>query len=293
MSLIPEQTPSELHANYLRAAKFDIDPTQKLGISDDGPGFLTVEGEGPLIGRRSIFLRLAGCNLRCGGFKSADSPHGCDSYISWSKQTRYTFTELAKYYEETLATSSKTYKDLLIAGDVILKITGGEPMLQQEKVFNFIAYLEVRWCDDLRENDTTLLIDFETNATMIPGALTNNRYLAVDGLRSRITYTTSPKLEFNGDPLVKRYNGQALQWHKSNGSAFKFVVRSAQDIKEIEEHYVDKYKIPRENVWLMPCAGSRDEHIKVGADVAELAKEHGYHFSPRLHLLLWDMALKV
>jgi len=43
----------------------------------------------------------------------------------------------------------------------------------------------------------------------------------------------------------------------------------------------------------MPCAGSRAEHIAIAEEIAEFAKQQYFKFSPRLHLLVWDMALKV
>ena len=43
----------------------------------------------------------------------------------------------------------------------------------------------------------------------------------------------------------------------------------------------------------MPCCGSRDEHTEKSTMVAELCKEHHFKFSPRLQLVIWDMALKV
>ena len=53
------------------------------------------------------------------------------------------------------------------------------------------------------------------------------------------------------------------------------------------------FDIPRDRIWLMPCAGSRVEHIERAEEIADLAKAHHFKFSPRLHLLIWDMALKV
>jgi hypothetical protein len=43
----------------------------------------------------------------------------------------------------------------------------------------------------------------------------------------------------------------------------------------------------------MPVAGSREEHITNAPAVAEYAKALNVKFSSRLHLLVWDMALKV
>jgi len=39
--------------------------------------FYSIQGEGKLSGRPSLFIRVGGCNLTCPGF----SNHGCDSLI--------------------------------------------------------------------------------------------------------------------------------------------------------------------------------------------------------------------
>lgn len=76
----------------------DIDTLSKqtLFLSDDRI-FYTIEGEGRLVGRPSVFMRLSMCNLTCKGFASADAPHGCDSYISWSVKNKMTFNEIDQY----------------------------------------------------------------------------------------------------------------------------------------------------------------------------------------------------
>jgi hypothetical protein len=43
----------------------------------------------------------------------------------------------------------------------------------------------------------------------------------------------------------------------------------------------------------MPCCGSREEHIERAPAVAEYAKAMDVNFSPRMHLLIWNKALKV
>ena len=70
-----------------------IDSTKTLFLSDDFV-FYTLEGEGRYIGYPSVFMRMSMCNLTCIGFKSEDSPNGCDSYISWSKKNKMTFEEM-------------------------------------------------------------------------------------------------------------------------------------------------------------------------------------------------------
>jgi len=248
--------------------------TDYLLVSDDGPGFHTIEGEGELIGKPSVFLRLFGCNLTCKGWATPDSPNGCDSYISWSKKNTYTFEEMFKFYEENKLVEK------LERGDV-WKITGGEPMLRQEPILKFVEQFTARY-------RFTPRVDIETNGTIIPSPT----WLAWP---HDTTFTVSPKMSNNGDPEIKRYNRATLKWHVNNGSCFKFVVNTPEDLKELYEKYINEpnIKVPKNRIWLMVMAGSRTEHVERAAQVAELCKEHGFNFSPRLQLIIWDKALRV
>lgn len=71
--------------------------------------FYTIQGEGPYSGMPSVFLRLAGCNLRC---------RWCDT--NFETGARYASAEdIALEIKET----ARGVTDLVV-------ITGGEPMLQ-------------------------------------------------------------------------------------------------------------------------------------------------------------------
>ena len=236
--------------------------------------FYTIEGEGEFIGQPSVFLRLFGCNLTCKGFISDDAPYGCDSFISWSKKNKLTFNELFGLLEKN------NYIDHLKAG-AIFKYTGGEPMVRQKQLLKFTqAFIE--------KYEFLPRIDFETNATIQPDEQWVDKY--------RATFTTSPKLTTNGDPEERTYKPDVLSWHVRSGSSFKFVITGSEDIEEIWRKYMTKESGVRaslKRVWFMPCAGSRAEHINKAEAVAEYAKAMHVNFSPRLHLLLWDKALRV
>ncbi len=245
-----------------------------LLISDDGPGFYTIEGEGEYVGQPSVFMRLFGCNLTCKAFISKDSPYGCDSYISWSKKNKYTFEEMFEFYEKNNLIEH-------LRNRAIFKITGGEPTLRQTPLLRFMEAFVKRY-------EFVPRIDFETNATLIP----DERWVTDFGA----TFTTSPKLTTNGDPEEKTYKPEVLRWHVTHNSGFKFVINSDRDIEEIWRKYVDDYEginVPLQRVWFMPCCGSRQEHIERAQAVVEYAKAMHVNFSPRLHLLVWDKALKV
>ena len=242
----------------------------ELSLSDDKI-FYTIEGEGEYIGQPSVFMRMAMCNLTCKGFTSTDSPHGCDSYVSWSVKNRMTFDQVAEHLDK--------YAKHLAAG-AIWKLTGGEPLLQQARLLKFVEFYTGTSLSGFIPR-----IDFETNATILPDERWANEINA--------TFTTSPKLESNGDDESLRYKPEVLRYHASIDSGFKFVVQSEEDLDEVHEKYVRKFEIPRRRVWLMPACGSRDEHIETSSVVADWAKERDYNFSPRLQLVIWDKALKV
>lgn len=73
--------------------------------------FVSIDGEGPTAGALSVFVRFAGCNLRCGW---------CDTSYAWREEPgteRLTAREIADYIRS--------------AGVRHVTLTGGEPLLQE------------------------------------------------------------------------------------------------------------------------------------------------------------------
>lgn len=246
---------------------------ETLFLSDDKI-FYTIEGEGEFIGKPSVFMRLAMCNLTCKGFASEDSPHGCDSYVSWSVKNKMTFENIFKLMEDNGYIAH-------LKNNAILKLTGGEPLIQQKQLLKFIEAFKNRY-------GFIPIIDFETNATLVPDLAWIEKWNA--------TFTTSPKLTTNGDPEEKTYVPNVLKWHVAVKSGFKFVITSDKDIEEIWKKYVKDDKginVPLDRIWFMPCCGSREEHVENATAVAEYAKAMHVNFSPRLQLVIWNKALRV
>lgn len=74
--------------------------------------FESIQGEGPEIGMRAVFVRLYGCNLKC---------EGCDTRYSWN----------GRYAELNMDDIEQQVYDFGIPNVII---TGGEPLLQKTAV---------------------------------------------------------------------------------------------------------------------------------------------------------------
>lgn len=108
-------------------------PVEKIKIEEI---FTSIQGEGPYIGTKQIFIRLCGCNLNC---------NYCDTYTGTINAKDYTVEELCN----VIAKETNIHS---------ISLTGGEPLLHSEflldfcKKVNIPVYLETNatLCDKLR-----------------------------------------------------------------------------------------------------------------------------------------------
>lgn len=97
--------------------------------------FYSIQGESTYAGRPCVFVRLAGCNLRC---------RWCD--------TAYAFHEGEQRSVEQVLEQVRAYKCSLV------EITGGEPLLQEE-VYPLMARLLLEGYEVLIETGGSLSVD--------------------------------------------------------------------------------------------------------------------------------------
>ncbi len=208
-------------------------------IDGEAEVFYSLQGEGTRAGEPAVFLRLAGCNRRCSW---------CDTKYSWETGLELTEEEVAR---RMLAFDCRHFV-----------ITGGEPLLQTEKLENL--------CLLLPENS---IIEVETNGTLAPSPI----------LAQRVNqWNVSPKLRHSENNASLR--PEILSSFVSLPEAwFKFVVRGEEDWAEIES-----LGLPRKRLLLMPCAADRESYRRALPEVCEMCLRHGVRLSPRLHVELWD-----
>ena len=184
---------------------------------------------------------------------------GCKSHCKWC-DTKYAWDPAAgtKYDTEKVKSQVISYE----CGNLV--ITGGEPITNP-------ALPEL--CDIFAKEDFHITIE-TSGIKFIPN-------LPVSLM------SISPKLS-NAEPQVD-LNAGALQLLIDNYRfQLKFVVEAPADIDEIKNCLASLKNVPKESVYLMPQAAGRAEYIEKSQMTAQLCKETGFDFSPRLQVMLWD-----
>lgn len=233
------------------------DLNDKFIVSGDGV-FASFQGEGFTIGRPAVFFRLQLCNLHC---------KWCDTFYTWDKNSPDYLKEQKLWtIMETVSEIKKAWKKKFFESvGKRLVITGGEPLIQQEKLIKLVSLLS-DW-----------EIEIETNGTIKPH----------NPLKSRCQFNVSPKLENSGNSAETRYTQEILSGFSSlNNSWFKFVVVAPDDFKEIDR-IVTKCHIPTNKVIIM-AEGNEEEIVK--RNMIQLLPEiekRGFRVLPRLQLILF------
>ncbi|MFD1635093.1 7-carboxy-7-deazaguanine synthase QueE [Haloplanus ruber] len=229
--------------------------------------FYSLQGEGKLAGTPSVFIRTSGCNLRC---------WFCDSYHTSWKPT-HSWMSIEDIIDEV-----RTFDE---ADHVVL--TGGEPLIHEESV---------KLLDELADYGYHTTV--ETNGTIYRDTAIDLASISPK-LRSS-TPTTERDPDGEGEWAnrhdSRRINLDALRQLVTNyESQLKFVITGADDFEEITD-LVERVRnqtqiaVPDDDVLLMPEGRTRDELADTRTTVAELAMDHGYRYTPRLHVDLWNDA---
>jgi 7-carboxy-7-deazaguanine synthase len=215
--------------------------------------FYSLQGEGMLVGVPSVFVRLSGCVLRC---RWCDTKYALDFSVGEDLEPAEIVERVCRWP----------------CGFVVL--TGGEPMTGSDSAARpGLADLTGR----LKAAGKHVTIE-TAGVLFIPG-------LACDLM------SISPKPAYGkpcqeGGPvgsdlqvvrrLIREYPYQ-----------IKFVVESREDIREIQGAIAALGPVALERVMLMPQAATAEELRSRSGLVAELCRETGLRFGPRLHVQLW------
>ena len=215
--------------------------------------FYSLQGEGFLAGVPSVFVRLAGCPLRC---------KWCDTKYAWDQRAGqdYTIAEIVKTVQQWPCK--------------FIVITGGEPMInsdlpqlvRQLKAADKHITIETAGIAYIPD----LACDLMSISPKLSNSAPTDPELAAIHEDSRLDIAVLGK-------LIDSYQFQ-----------LKFVVDSKSDLAEIQRTLKETGNVDSKKVMLMPQAVTRDELLAKSAIVADICKQTGFVFSQRLQVLLWD-----
>lgn len=226
--------------NYLEVSEFFTD---------------TIQGEGVYTGHPATFLRLKGCTLNC---------NWCDSKEVWRTGHKYSFRYLFQLLEDYQVIEKLEEGQHLV-------ITGGSPLLQQNRLYAFILAFQDTY-------EFTPFIELENEAVLSPSL----------GMISVVDcWNNSPKLRSSKN--VGYFKWEILhEMGDLSNSWFKFVITSENDWKEIQANFIDSELIRKDQIILMPEGATREALQKNTAMVVELAIKYNVRYSGREHITLWN-----
>jgi len=215
--------------------------------------FYSLQGEGFLAGVPSVFVRLAGCPLRC---------RWCDTKYAWDEKAGKNYS-----IDKIIQTVQQWPCKLVV-------ITGGEPMinsdlpqlLRQLKTADKHITIETAGIAYIPEMPCDLI----SISPKLSNSAPTDPELASIHEDSRLDIAVLGK-------LIDSYQFQ-----------LKFVVDSKSDLAEIQQTLEKTGNVDFEKVMLMPQAATRDELLLKSPMVAEMCKQTGFAFSQRLQVLLWN-----
>jgi len=226
--------------------------------------FCSLQGEGPLSGTPSLFIRTSGCTLNC--------PF-CDTKFAWKNGSiNLDIEEILDELEE-----KKVINHIVI--------TGGEPLLEcnHKELETFLNQLDA------------FNITFET--TLLSGSdvlfeSTARRELVRYGLLflRDFHYVISPKFDPRCYPFsvskedIFKFYGDSI---RGFNACFKLIYdKNDLDISE----FIEKSKVNLDNLWIMPMTPipfDKELYKKSCENTAEFCIKKGLKYSPRIHIDIW------
>ena len=211
--------------------------------------FYSIQGEGSLAGVPSVFVRTSGCNLRC---VWCDTP-----YTSW-------YPEGGDWTLERILAAVDAYP----ARHVV--VTGGEPMIARE-IVELTHGLRARGRHITIETAGTVFAPVACDLMSISPKLANST--PADEWEER-----HERLRIQPDVVRRLMADYDYQ--------LKFVVARPEDIAEVRD-LVGMFKADSAKAILMPEGIDASVLRERGVWLAEICKQEGFRFSPRLHVALW------
>ena len=226
--------------------------------------FYSIQGEGKYTGAPSVFIRTSYCNLRCGW---CDTP-----YTSHKPENKD--MSIDEITEQFKGLGSKRY----FVPHVVL--TGGEPFIQNKECVE-LTYR-------LRDLNPSVQITIETNGTIFAPVFATLISISPK-LKSSAPYENQTTKALEKAHETIRTKLKIKEFRQKYDCQFKFVITKLEDLDEVLG-IVDVHNIPQHEVYLMPEGITREDLSFKAEKTAQMCLEHGFNYSDRLHVRIWNDA---
>ncbi len=211
--------------------------------------FYSIQGEGGLVGMPSVFIRTSGCNLRCSW---CDTP-----YTSWNPEGEdmsvAAILERAHSFQARYAV-----------------VTGGEPMIAPGMI-ELTQRLRERGMHVTIETAGTVFADVACDLMSVSPKLSNSTPAGPFAAQHE-------RLRIQPEILRRLISGFVYQ--------LKFVISNPVDLSEVND-LVRQLEADRSKVILMPEGVEHEVLRERSVWLAELCKQEGFRYGPRLHVDLY------
>lgn len=210
--------------------------------------FESIQGEGPWAGTKSLFIRTAGCNLRC---RFCDTP-----YTSWQPEGE------PQSVDELLQRVSESTAEHVV-------LTGGEPMLVPE----------------MRELSRGCQARSRTVTIETAGTVDQEVHCDLMAISPKLSNSVPMDAVWRSRHERTRHRPDVIRalWARHN-AILKFVIDTADDLAEVGEYLKEFPTIQPGSVWLMPQATDREQLLEKQDWIRIAAENAGFQYSSRLHI---------
>ena len=229
--------------------------------------YSSLQGEGLLTGKPSVFVRASGCNLRCW---FCDTP-----YTSWEPEgedwsVEGIVAEVQRLARDALTPVFSQREREQTVGHVV--ITGGEPML-------FAEMLPL--CERLQADGLHLTI--ETAGTLFLPVRCDLMSISPKLASSTPSFERAGRWSARHEQT--RHQPEVIHRLTSEYDyQLKFVIDTRADLEDVQDWLAEFPGLRRERVLLMPQGIEPAALAGIGAWLEPYCREQGFVFCPRKHI---------
>lgn len=217
--------------------------------------FYSVQGEGRRLGTPSVFIRTSGCNLRC---VWCDTP-----YTSWRPEGE-------EWSVDEILNEIRPYPTPFAV------VTGGEPMLAPD-IIELTKKLKQKKYHVTIETDATIFKPVACDLVSMSPKLSNSTPWRKDGGRFARMHENHRLNLAVVQKFINLYDYQ-----------LKFVVEKRRDFDEIEGILKRLKGTTPSKILAMAQARTKRELHEKAPWIVDLCKAHGFRYTPRLQIELYD-----